>query len=398
MDIAVLLLLVSALAATTEFPLEDPRLPHPSSTYNFLALADWGDDGLGQSAAAAGLGRVAETINATSVFVLGDNFYTHGIDDTSDGRDGVKRFEKTFERVYNAASLLTIPFFVVAGNHDHLGNVTAQMAYSNNAQNRNFRWHFPYYWHNVTTRFIDAASHREVEVEVLLYDSVVMQGNFLADRGNSSDGDDAKHHLLSELTGPANATLAKLQLEWLSSRLQTSTADYLWVGGHYPIWAIGQDAPTGVRQQLRSLLNEHEAHYFNGHEHDFEHIVEANTTVNYISTGAGKECCYKDSNVNTVPIDSIRFAVSGVGGQHWYGKNVTISKTLVASGFTSYRIDSEKMYVVYHASDGTVLYVTPPIAPRSKRKQPPPAKPLPMCTPTLCPYSQRVGEVYINKI
>jgi hypothetical protein len=48
-----------------------------------------------------------------------------------------------------------------------------------------------------------------------------------------------------------------------------------------------------VRQILRDLLNTHEAQYFNGHEHDFEHIVESGTKVNYVSTGAGMFCCYE---------------------------------------------------------------------------------------------------------
>ena len=62
------------------------------------------------------------------------------------------------------------------------------------------------------------------------------------------------------------------------------------MGGHYPVWAIGQDPPTGIRQDLRDALNKWEAQYFNGHEHDFEHIVEEGSKVNYISTGAGKMC------------------------------------------------------------------------------------------------------------
>ena len=49
--------------------------------------------------------------------------------------------------------------------------------------------------------------------------------------------------------------LATEQLAWLTSRLASSTADYLWVGGHFPVWAIGRDPPTGVRQILRDLLN-----------------------------------------------------------------------------------------------------------------------------------------------
>ena len=34
------------------------------------------------------------------------------------------------------------------------------------------------------------------------------------------------------------------------------------------------------------MLHKWEAHYFNGHEHDLEYIVENISKVNYISTGA----------------------------------------------------------------------------------------------------------------
>ena len=59
---------------------------------------------------------------------------------------------------------------------------------------------------------------------------------------------------LSELDGPADPGLAKQQLDWLTERMAASTADYLWVGGHYPVWAIGQDPPTGVSDPTGSFL------------------------------------------------------------------------------------------------------------------------------------------------
>jgi hypothetical protein len=71
---------------------------------------------------------------------------------------------------------------------------------------------------------------------------------------------------------------------------------------------------------LRPLLHKWEANYFNGHEHDLEHIVEEGSKVNYVCTGAGKFCCYADKNLDTVPQGSIQFAMSGAGGTDWWGR------------------------------------------------------------------------------
>ena len=47
----------------------------PSKSYNFLAIGDWGNDDVTQLAAAAGMGVVANEIDAAQVIALGDNFY-----------------------------------------------------------------------------------------------------------------------------------------------------------------------------------------------------------------------------------------------------------------------------------------------------------------------------------
>jgi hypothetical protein len=367
----------------------------PADTYNFLALADWGADHAGQYAAAAGMGAVAEEIGATQVFVLGDNFYSSGLHPTPADPKSEARIKKTYEDVYTAPSLITIPFWVCAGNHDHLGNVTNQIEYSTSPQNLNIassttkgatisagkRWRYPNYWHNVTQHF--EVGGKEVELEVLLFDSVIMAGNSDVLHANGSITE-VPLHMLQQQTDP----LALAQLDWLTDRLASSTADYLWVGGHYPVWAIGQDPPTGVRQVLRDLLNKYEANYFNGHEHDFEHIVEENTKVNYVSTGAGFFCCYADRNLGTVPQNSIKFASSGPGGEMWWG-NVTIPDFEILSGFTSYRVGPDSMKVYYHAHNGTVLYTTEPILARTKKVQPPPPPINPFCTDAACPHRER---------
>ena len=84
------------------------------------------------------MAATAEEINASYVVALGDNFYFAGI--RSDVHDA--RFQSTFEDVFHQKSL-DIPWLVCAGNHDHYGNVTAQVAYSQVSR----RWKFPnLYW------------------------------------------------------------------------------------------------------------------------------------------------------------------------------------------------------------------------------------------------------------
>ena len=93
------------------------------------------------------MGVVAKEIKATQVFCLGDNFYGSGIHTPADGPDGEKRFKKTFEDVYNAPALMDIPFYAIAGNHDHGGNVSAQIAYGTTHKTR---WVYPAWYYNVT--------------------------------------------------------------------------------------------------------------------------------------------------------------------------------------------------------------------------------------------------------
>jgi tartrate-resistant acid phosphatase type 5 len=318
--VAAAFLLNLQLVATRNTEISDGR---PSNTtFNFLAIGDWGDDTADQRVNAAGMGAVAAEIGAAHVIALGDNFYhsneshcdTSGghyggiCNNNMDGIDGVDRFKSTFESVYTAESLRTIPWYAIAGNHDHAGNVTAQIAYTTNAQNAPLpsgrglpakRWNFPSYYYNVTQRVeVPGSGGKTVELEFLLIDSCIMAAGPPA-------------------VPPATAAA---QLKWLEGRMESSTADYLWVGGHYPVWAIGTDPPTGVNLILRPLLHKWEANYMNGHEHDLEHIVEQGSKVNYICTGAGRSCCYKDQNLDTVPQGSIRFAASGSGGTDWWGR------------------------------------------------------------------------------
>merc|ERR1711991_741627 len=81
------------------------------------------------------------------------------------------RFEETFENVYTADSLQDIPFYVVAGNHDWLGNVSAQIGYSTLSA----RWIFPYYFY--TRSFSWPGETRNVTMDIVFIDTILLSGN-----------------------------------------------------------------------------------------------------------------------------------------------------------------------------------------------------------------------------
>jgi len=77
--------------------------------------------------------------SVTIIFLTfsGDNFYHHGVKNVDD-----PRFNETFENAFTAKSLMT-PWYFCAGNHDHKGNVSAEIAYSS----RSKRWNFPNFYY-----------------------------------------------------------------------------------------------------------------------------------------------------------------------------------------------------------------------------------------------------------
>ena len=117
----------------------DVRTGQTSPDLQFLVMADWGGVGhwpyttRAEHATARGMGKHAASTNASFVLGVGDNFYYDGVKSVKDSR-----FRKTFEDVF-VDPALSIPFHFVAGNHDHNGNVSAQIAYSAVSS----RWKYP---------------------------------------------------------------------------------------------------------------------------------------------------------------------------------------------------------------------------------------------------------------
>ena len=98
---------------------------------SFLVLGDWGGSSDSSPTTAAqvangkGMAAVAANLSAQFIMAVGDNFYSTGIH----GDDHAQRFVDTFEKCYTEDPL-DLPWYALAGNHDHHGNVSAQIAYT----------------------------------------------------------------------------------------------------------------------------------------------------------------------------------------------------------------------------------------------------------------------------
>ncbi|CAE7946274.1 ACP5 [Symbiodinium sp. KB8] len=303
---------------------------------SFLAVGDWGgrDDDhpttSGQVEASAGMARVAQEIGAEMVLLLGDNFYSHGVQ-----TEHSPRFHETFEDVY-CRDLPELPFWVVAGNHDHRGNVTAQLAYSHDSK----RWNYPSPYYNLTYEW-KAGDGAMRTLELLMVDTVLLAG----------PSDDSC--LGCDLPGPPNAAHADSQWQWLASKLNSSKADFLWVAGHYPIYSAGSDGTTRVLvEKLLPLLRANGAHYLSGHDHMLEHIVT--NGVEMFVSGMGRECCYGTQMIHTVPEGAIRYLISG---HHGGGPGIGPKpKESVHGGFASFRFEDDEVEVTFHDQKGDGLY------------------------------------------
>ena len=320
-------------------------LPIVTSQLSFVAVGDWGGESDAQPTTAAqiadsqGMAKIAAELQVEGILLLGDNFYTHGVETNMSSR-----FNNTFEQVYPSEAFQNLPFYVIAGNHDHKGNVDAQLEY----HDFSLRWHFPKLYYTLSFNFTSSTGVRRT-VDLIMIDTVNLVGACLED----VPGCDL-------VQTNDEITFAEDQWTWLSQQLNESTADFLWVGGHYPIYSAGSDGTTALLvSRLLPMLKAVNAHYISGHDHMHEHIIVDG--VNMFVTGPGKMCCYDIPNWKTIPKDAMQFMISGTNGQ---GTGVGPKPTSdVLSGFSSLVFD-DAVQVKMYKEDGTVLWKPPTIAAR----------------------------------
>ncbi|HTX22675.1 MAG TPA: tartrate-resistant acid phosphatase type 5 family protein [Candidatus Aquilonibacter sp.] len=270
---------------------------------NFLVFGDWGRNGeTDQANVAVQMAIAAKLVGAKFVISVGDNFYEDGVASTDD-----KQWQTSFEKVYNAPSL-QVPWPVILGNHDYHGNCDAQIAYSQISR----RWQMPARYF-VRSEKIDAAT----TADFFYLDTTPMI---------------KKYYDVGEKTR-ANVHMQDVpkQMAWFKDALAKSTAQWKFVIGHHPIYSGGEhgDTPELIESVL-PLLHEYNVQaYFNGHDHDLQHLEAG--AVNFFDSGAGS-----------------RFRATAKSKYTKFAEG--------CSGFTAVTLEADQMRVRMIDIHGTLLY------------------------------------------
>lgn len=157
----------------------------------------------------------------------------------------------------------------------------------------------------------------------------------------------------------------EVQWAWLTAQLAGSTADWIIVVGHFPVYSVGENGPTAmlVSRLLPLMESAGVALYICGHDHSLQHIAPATGhDVDFVVTGAGAK--YNATMIHEADIPSGTL-------KYQYG---------VGCGFTTVQVTREgwhasSLVATFWENNGNVLYSFTKSNPRQKYQPPAPPRP-----------------------
>ncbi|VDO42430.1 unnamed protein product [Onchocerca flexuosa] len=302
-----------------------------------------------QKLIAKSLAKIGDKKNIEFTISAGDNIYFTGVKDEFD-----ERFQESFENVYKGKALEK-PWYLIAGNHDHFGNISGQIAYTNRSQ----RWclfkTYPASYYKVSYAFGKNATL----VEFLMIDTILLCGN-TRDITEAGFIDMIFATVQKNPNTPKDPVAAKTQLDWIEQQLNSSRADYLFIVGHYPLYSISEHGSMNcLIEKVKPLLEKYRATaYHIVTEHSLASDNVEKIQLHYIVSGAGSRSDHSVKHMDTVPEGSLRF-------NYPTGFNPVSQLGLSTGGFICADMDREKAIFTFYNGKGKQKYSCV-ITPRKK--------------------------------
>jgi len=225
---------------------DDVPAAAPGESLDFFVTGDTGHDTHQRASVVRAMLATRARARPAFLVLTGDNVYPSGVTSVDD-----PAWETHFVKAFGA---LEIPCYPCLGNHDHQGNVQAQIDYSA----RQPAWRFPAAWHSFRMPFAG------LEAEFFVLDTTALR------------------------LAAMNWFYTPDQIAWLEESMARSNAAWKVAIGHHPLHSGGpKSLSSKLRWQLIPPFAEHALDlYLSGHEHDLELLDPGHGWLQVVS-GAG---------------------------------------------------------------------------------------------------------------
>jgi tartrate-resistant acid phosphatase type 5 len=265
-----------------------------SASVRFLVVGDWGTGASLQKRIAEQMCVKSSSEQPSFIISTGDNIYNRGVDSIND-----PQWKTKFEDIYSCDAL-RLPWYAILGNHDHRGNIQAQIDY----HTKNPRWNMPARYYTFRQSTADGTT---IEFFAIDTDPII--------------------------TGQQEFVLE--QERWLRKQLGASQATWKVVIGHHMIRSHGGYGDQQVMiDHIKPLLDEYCVDlYMNGHDHDLQFLKAPNDKFYCLISGSG-----------------------GEGRDTGYGENTIFAMT--NGGFNYIAVSKAQMYIEFVNNEGKTLFAT----------------------------------------
>jgi tartrate-resistant acid phosphatase type 5 len=241
----------------------------PKGAVKFIVFGDWGrfgDDH--QIPVARQMAKTAEEVHVDFFVNVGDNFYPKGVASTRD-----PHWQYSLEEIYKDFPLQK-EWYSILGNHDYMGNVDAQVEYTNISR----RWVMPARYFNKSIGLRDGSRKR---IKFTFIDTNPLIPEFYT---NPEYGPNVK------------ATDSTAQKAWIKKSISELEPNDQWniVVGHHPMYTGSLTRREGydtrrIRNSLNDLFVEKKVDaYISGHDHSLQHLKHPDGVHQFVSGSASE--------------------------------------------------------------------------------------------------------------
>jgi metallophosphoesterase superfamily enzyme len=230
---------------------------------SIFVVSDSGREGCyDQQIIARLMGEIAGRIKPKCIISTGDVHHGNGVKSVKDND-----WQQNFEDVYTHPKL-NMEWHSALGNHEYRGNTQAIFDYSK----VNPRWNTPERYY---TKVVEA---KGTSVRFVIIDTTPLIERYRSSSKYPDCGIQDK----------------EAQLEWLKNVLREAKEDWVIVAGHHPIHADTKKSKSersDMRNSVDNILRKYKNvdMYVCGHIHNFQHLRDKKSHIDYIVNSSGAE-------------------------------------------------------------------------------------------------------------